>query len=272
MHFYSGFSRRNFFFTVSIVLIAVVSFSLNPLGRLAHSFRMEETGNRSISGTSVVFLPIVANKYPPASPPPTPTQSVATSTPTRSPSPSSTPPHPFPDNLIVNPWFRKLDDPTKSGLDGWSQETDAGAWSHSQKGSNPSPDQITGTAARWADGSGMGGGPGVAGANSYLYQIVATNPSDHTLQFQIWWIVLWIEEAKVTIYGGDSPDGPWTEVWMPFRTVESQGASTAWAQTPIMNLQLNQGHSYYKVELFGKYPVSTTAGVKYTGVLFRVSP
>ena len=265
MQFYPCHSRRSFLFTILLIFVAVVSSSLNPLGGSTNGLWKEEIGTRSISGTRVAFLPIVAKKYPLASPSPTPI-------PTQPPSPSATPPRPFPGNFIVNPWFRKLDDPTKSGLDGWSQKTDAGAWSHSQKASNPSPDQITGTAARWADGTGMGGGPGVAGANAYLYQIVAANPSDHVLQFQIWWIVLWIEEAKATIYGGNSPSGPWTEVWMPFRTVESQGASTHWAQTAKMELQLDQGYSYYKVELYGKYPVGTTAGVKYTGVFFRVSP
>jgi hypothetical protein len=176
------------------------------------------------------------------------------------------------ENLIYNPWFRKPGDPTRSSLDGWSQKTDAGAWSTSLKAHNPSPDEHTGTSARWAFGQGMGGGPGVGGANASLYQVVASDPSHKLLQFQIWWIVLWIEEAKVTIYGGDSADGPWTEVWTPFVTTTPQGAKSAWAQTPLVETRLEKGYSYYKIELYGRYPQQETAGVKYTGVFFTTAP
>lgn len=44
------------------------------------------------------------------------------------------------DNLIQNPWFRKLSDPNKPGLDLWTNVNND--WTNSQKISNPTADLL----------------------------------------------------------------------------------------------------------------------------------
>jgi hypothetical protein len=137
----------------------------------------------------------------------------------------------------------------------------------SAKDSNPSPDDITDTAARWAEGKGQGGGFGAAGVDAYLYQVVEGHGDE--LAFQTWWVVLYIEQATVTIYGGESASGPWKEVWVPLLvTPETDNNRGQWGQTPLQETRLDREYPFYKVELHGRYPEGRVAGVKYTGVYF----
>ena len=131
------------------------------------------------------------------------------------------------DNLITNPWFRSASDPTKPGLDGW---TDAAGenkyWSTSQKETNPSPDIVVsgicgsrqvycGTTARLHPKK-VSGGRAVPGVDAYLSQVVTANSSHRKLKFFMHWVSHRVDLAEVSIYGGDSAHGPWTLAWTPF--------------------------------------------------------
>ncbi|WP_420642510.1 hypothetical protein [Candidatus Leptofilum sp.] len=176
---------------------------------------------------------------------------------------------PLPENnLIENPWFREGNKPS---LTEWTDAAGSNViWSLSQKQSNPSPDEIIGTSARLAFGSGQGGGTGQGGVDSYLYQVVAADSSLTHLQFKIHWVTQWIDRAAVTIYGGNSADGPWTAVWVPLEIDQSTSTGGAWTQTELLDTTIAEGFPFYKVELFGRYPEGGRQGVKYTGVYFSV--
>ena len=176
---------------------------------------------------------------------------------------------PLPDNnLIENPWFREGNQPS---LAGWTDAAGSNViWSLSQKQSNPGPDQVLGTSARLAFGSGQGGGTGQAGVDAYLYQVVAADPSLNHLLFKIHWVTQWIDRATVTIYGGDSADGPWTAVWVPLDVDQSTSTGGAWTQTELLDTTIAKGFPFYKIELYGRYPEGRQQGVKYTGVYFSV--
>lgn len=176
---------------------------------------------------------------------------------------------PLPDNnLIQNPWFR---DGNRPSLAGWTDAAGSNAiWSLSQKPSNPSPDQVIGTSARLAFGSGQGGGVGQGGIDAYLYQVVPADPGLTHLQFKIHWVTQWIDRASVTIYGSSSADGPWTAVWVPLDVTQSTSTGGAWTQTELLDTTIAEGFAFYKIELFGRYPDGRQQGAKYTGVYFAV--
>lgn len=176
---------------------------------------------------------------------------------------------PLPEgNLVENPWFREGNQPS---LAGWTDAAGSNViWSLSQKPSNPSPDQVIGTSARLAFGSGQGGGTGQGGVDSYLYQVVAADASLTHLNFKIHWVTQWIDRAAVTIYGSSSADGPWTAVWTPLDINQSTSTGGAWTQTELMDLTIAEGFPFYKIELFGRYPDGRQQGAKYTGVYFAV--
>ncbi len=176
---------------------------------------------------------------------------------------------PLPENnLVENPWFREGNKPS---LAGWTDAAGSNViWSLSQKQSNPGPDQVLGTSARLAFGSGQGGGTGQAGVDAYLYQVVAADPSLNHLRFKIHWVTQWIDQATVTIYGGNSADGPWTAVWVPLDINQSTSTGGAWTQTDLLDRTIAEGFPFYKIELYGRYPVGRQQGVKYTGVYFSV--
>jgi hypothetical protein len=191
------------------------------------------------------------------------------------------------DNLITNPWFRKFGNPNDSSLDGW---TDAAGkdkyWSSSQKESNPSPDIVVsgvcggkqvycGTAARLSPTPGQSGGLGVPGVDAYLYQVVSANPGHRKLKFFTHWVSHRIDPAEVVIYGGNSPNGPWTQVWIPFYYVQKSvieppggGQEELWTQTEFLETTIKTGYAYYKVLIHANLPDSTTVGFKITGVYF----
>ena len=172
------------------------------------------------------------------------------------------------NNLVENPWFRNGNEPS---LEGWVDAAGSNViWSLSQKRSNPTPDQVQGTSARLAFGSGQGGGTGEGGVDAYLYQVVAAEPDLNHLQFKIHWVTQWIDRATVTIYGGDSSTGPWTAVWVPLDVDQSTSSGGAWTQTELLDTTIAEGYPFYKIELFGRYPNGRQQGVKYTGVYFSV--
>ena len=174
---------------------------------------------------------------------------------------------PLPDNnLIQNPWFRNGNQPS---LEAWTDAAGSNViWSLSQKRSNPSPDDVSGTSARLAFGSGQGGGTGEGGVDAYLYQVVAADPALTHLQFKIHWVTQWIDRATVTIYGGSSENGPWTAVWVPLDVDQTTTSGGAWTQTELLDTTIAAGFPFYKIELFGRYPAGRQQGVKYTGVFF----
>ena len=176
---------------------------------------------------------------------------------------------PLPENnLLQNPWFREGNRPS---LTGWTDEAGSNViWSTSQKQDNPTSDQVLGTSARLAFGSGQGGGTGQAGVDASLYQVVAADPAHTHLQFKTHWVTMWIDRAAVTIYGGNSGDGPWTAVWTPLDINQATSSGGLWTQTELLDITIAQGFPFYKVELFGRYPDGRQQGVKYTGVYFTV--
>jgi hypothetical protein len=193
-------------------------------------------------------------------------------------------------NLVTNPWFRSVDDPDESGLNGW---VDAGGmdryWSSSQKEANPTPDilisgvcgfQATycGTAARLALTMGQSGGIGIPGVDAYLYQVVPANSSHHKLTFFTHWVSHRIDPASVTIYGGNNANGPWTAVWTPFYHTQDTnppsppgGSAALWEQTGFLTKTINNGFSFYKIEIHARLPEGEAVGFKITGVYFSTA-
>lgn len=192
------------------------------------------------------------------------------------------------DNLIVNPWFRDPGDQTQSSLYGW---TDAAGlnqyWSSSQKESNPSPDafqagvcgrdiEYCGTSARLSPTKGETGGLGVPEADAYLYQVVRANGSDRKLKFFTHWVSHKLEIAEVTIYGGDTADGPWTSVWVPFhhtqdvviRPPEGESTQALWEETGFLENVIERGYDFYKIEIHARLPAGNSVGFKISGVYF----
>jgi hypothetical protein len=187
-----------------------------------------------------------------------------------------------PGNLVFNPWFRRLSDPTLSGLDGWIDAAGPNKyWSTSQKESNPSPEIILsgvcgfepvycGTGARLSAMPGQSGGIGVPGKDAYLYQVVTSNSAHRRLQFFAHWVSHKIDPAEVTIYGGNSNQGPWTAVWIPFHIVEevNEGPEDVWTMTDFMETTLTKGFPYYKLEIHARLPSSEGSGFKISGIYF----
>jgi hypothetical protein len=195
------------------------------------------------------------------------------------------------DNLIVNPWFRSSSDPTRSSLDGW---TDAAGlnkhWSSSQKESNPSQDLVIagvcggkqvycGTAARLSPTPGQSGGLAEPEVDAYLYQVVSSRKTHQKLKFFAHWVSHRVEVAEVTIYGGDSPNGPWTSLWVPFffeqltlppKTVGDRASE--WNQTDLVETIIAVGYDFYKIEIHARFPEPRwrigDIGLKITGVYF----
>jgi hypothetical protein len=192
------------------------------------------------------------------------------------------------DNLIQNPWFRKTSDPKRAGFDGWTDTHNGGtSWTLSQKKSNPSPDmfvsgrcgnvpEFCGTAAKLSADDGKG----EVGVDSYLYQVVSTNPENKKLKYFMHWVTHNINPLEVTVYGGETSDGPWIETWVPFYQVADDGGfggddtSELWkeqtALTPPVETVVPVGFPYYKVEIRANLP--TPDGLKLTGVYFTAVP
>lgn len=194
------------------------------------------------------------------------------------------------DNLIINPWFRSLTNNSKPGLDGWTDANGLDAdWTLSQKDSNPSPNLLVsgrcnnlpeycGTAAKLSADDGKG----EVNSDAYLYQVVAANPSNTHLKFFTHWVAHAVNPAEVNIYGGNSQSGPWTKVWTPlYQEIDSSplppgesDTSALWKEmtswSPLAEISLPTGYSFYKVEMHVKLP--TPDGFKFTGVYFTAVP
>ena len=160
-------------------------------------------------------------------------------------------------NLIVNPWFRDASN-TGGSHDGWIPGE---LWGLSQKTHNPTPDEIKGTAVR------LGTPKATFGVDSFVHTVVAADRDKKILRFQTWQVSRNLHEEYVTIYGSDSEEGPWTQVWKPWIETNS---SVHWIQVPLVEKQLEEGFPFYKVEFMCNYG-SGTAGCKYTGVYFTAS-
>ena len=106
--------------------------------------------------------------------------------------------------------------------------------------------------------------------DAYLYQVVSADPALNHLRFKIHWVTVWIDRATVTLYGGNSAEGPWTAVWVPLDIDQSASSRGAWTQTDLLDTTIPAGFPFYKVELYGRYPEGWHQGVKYTGVYFSV--
>ena len=204
----------------------------------------------------------------------------------------SVPPLPE-DNLIVNPWFRSASEPTSPGLDGWVAVLQDGiGWGLSQKATNPTADVIVsgrcgldedycGTAARWARLLDEGDKVSYPDLDVYLYQVVKAEAANRKLKYFTYWVNHKIDVAEVRVYGGDTPDGEWTEVWFPFSVSQDRNPPLAnapgrggnpWFQTDFLETTLENGYPYYKIEFHARYPQPNAnqgnVGVKVTGIYF----
>ncbi len=160
-------------------------------------------------------------------------------------------------NLITNPWFRDASN-TGASHDGW---VPGELWGLSQKTHNPTPDDTLGTAVR------LGTPKATFGVDSFVHTVVAADSEKTILRFQTWQVSRNLHEEYVIIYGSDSEEGPWTQVWQPWIETNS---SVQWVQIPLLEKQLEVGFPFYKVEFMCNYG-SGTAGCKYTGVYFTAS-
>ncbi len=192
------------------------------------------------------------------------------------------------DNLIVNPWFRDDADPSAAGLDGWTRVlTNGVGWVTSQKESNPSPTIVVsgrcgydsvycGTSARWAKiVSGPYAGQTFPNIDVYLYQVVDSGAQTKELTFFMHWVSHRVAAAEVTIFGSQSPNGPWTQVWVPFfhsqdEVIYPPGGEIEeiWEETGFLETTLGQGFRYYKVQFRANLPEGEGVGFKMTGVYF----
>ncbi len=184
------------------------------------------------------------------------------------------------DNLLKNPWFR--DSADKPSLEYWVDATGPlGGWGASDKPGNPSPNDAVGTAARLSVGE-----DGLAvtipiNYPAYLYQVVASDPAKKTLKFDMFWVAHTVKPAQVTVYGGASASGPWTQVWQPFNKTYTQtiippagtGPANAYlwnyysALTSVVSTTIPVGYPYYKVEVHAILP-DEEGGFKITGMYF----
>lgn len=185
-------------------------------------------------------------------------------------------------NLVNNPWFRSTSDPNYSSLDGWTDVAGKDKyWSTSQKESNPSPEIIVngicnnkpvycGTSARLKNAPGQTGGIGVPGVDSYLTQVVAANKDNKHLFFFTYWVSHKIDPAEVTIFGSNSSKGPWDFVWTPFYHVQdvADGEFYQWTDTGMLEKNIDDGYSFYKIEIHARLPDDIPVGFKITGIYF----
>jgi hypothetical protein len=189
------------------------------------------------------------------------------------------------DNLLQNPWFQDPNDPEEPSLAGWVDETPgSGFWSLSNKPSDPTSGGFTnGAAARVSVGRGDSPKTVEIGEDAYLTQVVSADASKTTLKFFMHWVTHTVKPADVTIFGGNSPSGPWTQVWVPFNQSVSEAikppagteaATYLWklytASTPMVQTTLAQGYPYYKLQVHANLP-DEMGGFKFTGVYFAVS-
>jgi hypothetical protein len=122
-----------------------------------------------------------------------------------------------------------------------------------------------GTAARINDPSQAGeSGPDIAEA---IWQVVPGQGANLVVEMKC--VNHFAYYTDMNIYGGESPNGPWTLVWTPFTLAhcakDRWGESVQHAET-----QLAQAYAYYKVEFAAKYALvgPDSGGVKFTNAFF----
>lgn len=212
------------------------------------------------------------------------------------------------DNLILNAWFRNTDDNSCDSFSGahWVLNSGNAPWGPSDKTQDPTDKNClgnyTGYAARFARNSGAAI-EFYPNQNAILYQIVQSpNPTHRTLHFHSLIVGHKVNQYKAEIYGGNSANGPWTSVWVPFDITcldmtDCVNEKYGWASNhgdrtglwddvtddpevlgslnPIQKT-ISQGYNFYKVEFLMNYPTpngSATGDVggKLARVYFRVS-
>jgi hypothetical protein len=111
-------------------------------------------------------------------------------------------------------------------------------------------------------------GLGIPGQTAVLYQDVAANPEQRTLHLRFWMIEVRPRWTAVTVYGADSADGPWSEVWQPHQAERAQH------DFELFDYQttLDKGYPFYRVEFSGAIPDDNSLGFKLTGVEFETLP
>jgi hypothetical protein len=129
-------------------------------------------------------------------------------------------------------------------------------WDISVKPHNPSPND---TSAR-INGPEQHG-EYLLGETAVIYQIVEGGGS--SLAASIACVEHYAEVMQVTIFGSQSPNGPWTSVWQPFDL--SVCGFGDWAATVHAQTQLPQAWAYYQFQIVGRY-VDERGGVKVTDV------
>lgn len=196
------------------------------------------------------------------------------------------------DNLIQNPWFRD-DGCDKPQLAPWVSVPDLPThqWTASNKPSNPSPASGCETSGRISVGEDGAAVTVQPNQDVKMYQIVAANPSNKNLVFDMYWVVHTMNIGTVTVYGSTSndPNGTWTKVWTPFSySISKQitppaGTTSAavwlWdcysnhkpdcADAPELPAAttISQGYPYYKIEFLSNLP-AISGGFKQTGIYF----
>lgn len=154
-------------------------------------------------------------------------------------------------NLLANPYFEG--DHSSTVIPGWVND---GQWDISVKPHNPSPNN---TSAR-INGPEQHG-EYQQGETAVIYQIVEGGGSN--LAASIACVHHQAEVMQVTIFGSQSPDGPWTSVWQPFDL--SVCGFADWGPTVHAQTQLPQAWAYYQFQIVGRY-VDWRGGVKVTNV------
>lgn len=197
------------------------------------------------------------------------------------------------DNLIKNPWFRN-ENCTAPALSPWVSVPNLPdhSWTASDKPSNPSPSDGCATSARISVGEDGLAATVKPNQDVKMYQIVAANPAQKNLVFDMYWVIHTANYTTVNVYGGQSadPNGSWTKVWTPFNysinetLIPPSGVNQSWIwkcysehypecgdapQLPATTT-LSTGYPYYKIEFSASLP-PVTGGHKLTGVYFATT-
>lgn len=209
-------------------------------------------------------------------------------------------------NLVGNPWFRASSGACATSLEQWEghvynncppdsnacTENKNLAWSTAQSDfdgshANPNPDpDCEGTAGRYADNIGQGGGPGAGGTDAYLFQVVklsseVTNPE---IRFFTHWVTGQVHELfEISVFGSDSENGPWDTLWTPLSIDAAHTAGMAWTNTDVdyscfedwsssdcLRTDVSGAFNHVKIQFYCRYPAEASQGCKFTGVFLSI--
>ncbi|HZM83020.1 MAG TPA: hypothetical protein VFC19_45465 [Candidatus Limnocylindrales bacterium] len=201
-------------------------------------------------------------------------------------------------NLIASPWLSKVvNGQLKLDTTGWVFEGSPTWGTGNAKPDCPGPAPFaTSFTLRWARQAGQIPEfyPNI---EVRVHTVVAANSAHRTVKFFMHWVMHRMT-LKAVVYGGASPNGPWTQVWtafdhtetVDFRPSPGEPRSEAWqhftslpgmfddwfAPVPRTTV-LPQGYPYYRVQLRASYPnpdntASGAVGGKVTGLYFTTAP